>query len=324
MSILKRLFGREQETLPPARENLGQAVSRNQPQASPPSLPSARTLNNYLLIVLDSCRFDTFMEAAPRILNRLGTVERRWSYASWTAPSHYNLLMGLLPHSSPTHVYASEYYKQDFLKYGERLGAKDFAFKNLIPHLFLPTVLKHTLGYATHAMVSLPVLNPATIINRDFDSFTLMSKHNDMMAMLDRMTFSPDRPSFYLLNVGETHYPYALPDEPENQWPKIHGVHGVFKHMDDLVVGGKLVEEQEKELQFFDQEKLDQLRARQIEAVRYLDQVFGRLFDSVPPNTYITVTADHGELFGESGYFGHGPINHDKVFEVPFVEGKIR
>ena len=324
MSILKRLFGREQETLSPARERSGQTVPRSQTQALDSSFRSARTLNNYLLIVLDSCRFDTFLEAAPRILGRLGAVERRWSYASWTAPSHYNLLMGLLPHSSPTHVYASEYYKQDFLKYAERLGAKDFAFKNLIPHLFLPTVLKHTLGYATHAMVSLPVLNPATIINKDFDSFTLMPKHNDMAAMLDRLTFSPDRPSFYLLNVGETHYPYALPDEPENQWPKIHGVHGVFKHMDDLVVGGKLVEEKEEELKFFDQEKLDQLRARQIAAVRYLDQVFERLFDNVPTNTYITVTADHGELFGEDGYFGHGPINHEKVFAVPFVEGKIR
>ena len=32
----------------------------------------------------------------------------------------------------------------------------------------------------------------------------------------------------------------------------------------------------------------------------------------------------HGELFGEAGYFGHGPIMHEKCFEVPFLEGKIR
>jgi len=37
-----------------------------------------------------------------------------------------------------------------------------------------------------------------------------------------------------------------------------------------------------------------------------------------------TVTSDHGELFGEEGYFGHGPIMHEKVFEVPFIEGKIK
>ena len=78
--------------------------------------------NNYLLIVLDSCRFDSFVAAAPRTILRLGPLERRWSYASWTAPSHYNLLMGLLPHASPPHVYASEYYKRDFAKYTERLG----------------------------------------------------------------------------------------------------------------------------------------------------------------------------------------------------------
>ena len=59
-----------------------------------------------------------------------------------------------------------------------------------------------------------------------------MPKHNDMRAMLEWMRFDDERPSFYLLNIGETHYPYALPDEPEDQWPRISGVHGVFKHLD--------------------------------------------------------------------------------------------
>ena len=289
------------------------------------SLPSPLPgLNNYIVVVLDSCRYDTFMEAAPQTLRHLGPVERRWSYASWTGPSHYNLLMGLLPHSSPQHVYASEYYKRDFLLYNQRLGTERIEFKHLVPQLFLPTFLKRKLGYRTHALVSLPVLNPATLINKDFDTFILMPTHNDMAAMLERMTFPADRPSFYLLNVGETHYPYALPDEPEHEWPRIHGVHGVFKHLDDLIVGGKLVENDGEQPKFFDQEKLTQLRTRQVQAVRYLDGVLSRLFDIVPPNTYITITADHGELFGEGGYFGHGPINHEKVYEVPFVEGKIR
>jgi arylsulfatase A-like enzyme len=143
-----------------------------------------------------------------------------------------------------------------------------------------------------------------------------------MRAMLSKMTFPSDRPAFYLLNVGETHYPYALPDEDPKEWPRISGVHGVFKHLDDVVVGGKLVDEEGEK--FFDQDKLDQLRQRQIDTVKYLDGVIQELFDLVPDNTYITVTSDHGELFGEEGYFGHGPINHEKVYEVPFVEGKLR
>jgi hypothetical protein len=277
--------------------------------------------NNYILVVFDSCRYDSFMRARPKTMKKLGKVERRWSYASWTSPSHYNLLIGLMPHLSPKHVYASEYYKKDFLQFNERLGCRDIQFRSLVPRLYLPVFLNETLGYRTHAMVSLPVLNPKTVLNQGFDSYKLMDQHNDMRAMVRQLKFSADRPSFYLLNVGETHYPYALPDEPEDQWPRISGVHGVFKHLDDLVVGGKLRKSKEK---FFDDAKMEELRKRQVRAVGYLDKVVEELFDVVPKNTYITITADHGELFGEDGYFGHGPIHHEKVWEVPFVEGKIR
>ncbi len=277
--------------------------------------------NHYILIVFDSCRYDSFIRANPKTIRKLGRVERRWSYASWTAPSHYNLLMGLMPHRSPRRVFASEYYKRDFFKFSERLGIEGIEFKNLVPHLYLPIFLRDKLGYRTHALVSLPVLNQKTILNQGFDTYKLMEKHNDMRAMLRELRFDDDRPSFYLLNVGETHYPYALPDEPPDQWPRLSGVHGVFKHLDDHVVGGKLVS---KKQPFFDQKTLRELRHRQIEAVRYLDGVVEELFDLVPRNTYITITSDHGELFGEDGYFGHGPIQHEKVFEVFFVEGKLR
>ena len=277
--------------------------------------------NNYVLVVLDSCRYDSFVRARPRVMKKLGTVERRWSYASWTSPSHYNLLIGLLPHKSPRHVYASEYYKTEFLKFNERLGTDDLKFASLVPRLYLPLFLKETLGYRTHARVSLPVLNPKTILNHGFDTYKLMEKHNDMRAMLRDMPFSEEHPSFYLLNVGETHYPYALPDESPEEWPRISGVHGVFKHLDDHVVGGKLTGRKEK---FFDNTKLELLRKKQIRAVQYLDRVVEELFDLVPKNTYITITADHGELFGEDGYFGHGPVQHPKVWEVPLIEGKLR
>jgi hypothetical protein len=304
------------------KSTISEPVSRPLPHFLPPRpAPAFPNMNNYLLIILDSCRYDTFIEARPTTILKLGDPECRFSYASWTATSHYNLLMGLMPHSSPPNVYASEYYKADFIRYNIRFGAEGFEFKNLVPQLYLPPFMRNRLGYKTHAMVSLPVLNAKTPINVGFDSYVLMEKHNDMAAMLDHLEFSNNYPSFYILNVGETHYPYALPNEPEDEWPRISGVHGVFKHLDDHIVGGKIMASEEK---FFDQEKLNQLRARQIKAVQYLDTVFQKLFDLVPKNTFITVTSDHGELFGEDGYFGHGPVMHEKVFQVPFLEGKIR
>ena len=127
--------------------------------------------NNYILVIFDSCRYDSFLKARPKIIRKLGKVERRWSYASWTSPSHYNFLIGLMPHVSPKHVFASEYYKKDFVQFNERFGCDDFEFKKLVPKLYIPAFLKDSLGYRTHAMVSLPVLNPKTILNNGFDSY---------------------------------------------------------------------------------------------------------------------------------------------------------
>ena len=272
---------------------------------------------NLVVVVLDSLRYDSWLAAPPSCLASLGPVERRFSYASWTAPSHYNLLMGLLPHSSPAHVYASEYYKQDFLRYSERLGVRDIEFKKLLPSIFLPTYLKHTLGYRTHARVSLPVLNAFTVINRDFDSYELMPAHDNMAAIVEQVHFDEDRPSFWLLNVGETHYPYSWPGSDASDLPHISGVHGVFKRLDEIRAGG------DEAAEFFDEGTLRSLHERQIAALEYLDGVIASLLARLPSNTWLIVTSDHGELFGEAGYFGHGPISHEKVLEVPFLEGRV-
>jgi len=93
-------------------------------------------------------------------------------------------------------------------------------------------------------------------------------------------------------------------------------VHGVFKHMGD---GGL---DDGEEGPFFEQSQMDMLRNQQIRCVEYVDKLVGDLLAKSPANTHFIVTADHGELFGENGYFGHGPIMHEKCFEVPFLEGR--
>ena len=240
--------------------------------------PDPQAENHFIIIILDSCRYDAFMSAETKTITKLsgGKVEKRYTYASWTAPSHYNLLTGLLPHTSPENVYASEYYKEDFYNYNKRLGSKgtDIDFGAMVPGLWLPGLLQQKLGYDTHARVSLPVLNPKTGINRAFDSFQLMDSHNDMAAILPTMKFDGPRPHFYLLNVGETHYPYAKPDEDSSMWPRISGVNGVFRKMNDQIAESEEESKFKEDFQFFDQDKLDELKERQIDTVRYLDGVF--------------------------------------------------
>ena len=273
------------------------------------------TLNHIVFIVMDSCRYDTFVAARTPHIDRLGTAERRYAYASWTAPSHYVYTMGMMPHTSPKEVFASEVYKSEYLQWKERIGGGEIEVKNFLPELSLPKVLSK-LGYRTIAKVSMPVLNKYTLISQHFDEYKLMEHHNHFAGMVQEMEFPDDEPQYYFLNLGETHYPYMLSGE---NLPHISGVHGAVKGIaadpSTAVAGGK---------QVFEPEQLAMLRAQQVKCVEYIDGLIGTLYEKAPPNTWFIVTADHGELFGEEGYFGHGPIMHEKCFEIPYVEGRVK
>ncbi|MCS0494085.1 sulfatase-like hydrolase/transferase [Ancylobacter sp. MQZ15Z-1] len=270
---------------------------------------------NLVVMILDSCRFDSFVEARSRNFRRLGEIEQRWSYASWTAPSHYSYLMGLVPHRSPQHVYASEVYKKDFSSWVDRLNIPDLGFNKFIPQLSLAKVLGDH-GYVCKAKVSMPVLNGFTLLNKYFADYKLMPNHNDFAGMVKEIEFAADKPHFYFLNLGETHYPYMLDG---SKLPHISGVHGAVKQLAKGEDGGGRVGTQGDD--FFDADALRGLHEQQIRCVDYVDELFGALIEKSPPDTYFVVMADHGEAFGEGGYFGHGPVMHEKVFEVPFVEG---
>ena len=277
----------------------------------PPPIPLS---SNYVLLILDSCRYDSFAQANPKVMQKVGTLQRRWSYASWTAPAHYNILLGLLPHSNPRNVVASTVYQKELQTFSHRLNIPNIRFEEMLPRMWLPHYFR-SLGYYTQALVSMPVLNPSTPIASDFDEYVLLHKHNDLEKACSLLRFSEDRPTFCLINTGETHYPYAPPEEPESQWPRIHGLHGVFRKLQK----GDLFENK-----IFNLERLEQLHRRQVRVIDSVDRAVEKLFDLLPPNTFVTITADHGELFGEGGFFGHGPILHEKVWEVPFLEGKLR
>jgi len=50
--------------------------------------------NHLVFIVMDSCRFDSYDRAATPNMDRIGKAQLRYSFASWTSPSHYTFLMG--------------------------------------------------------------------------------------------------------------------------------------------------------------------------------------------------------------------------------------
>lgn len=249
-------------------------------------------------------------------MNRLARIQKRFSYASWTYPSHASLLMGQLPHSSPKRVLASSVYREEFALWSQRTGIRNLSLSKFLPDFSLARTLRDQ-GYRTHARVSLPVLNPKTCFSQGFDTYRLMPRHNQFHEMIEEIRIRKGEPGFYFLNLGETHYPYAIPGEsPEKELPELHGLHGTLKHLGDSAT-------RTRKTRFFSKPQLKRMKERQLAAIEYCDTLLGRLFDRCPEKTHFIVTSDHGELFGEDGYFGHGPIFHPKVFEVPFVEGKL-
>lgn len=282
--------------------------------------------NNVVFIVFDSCRWDAYQAAKTPNLDRIGKAERRYSYASWTSPSHYTFLMGMVPHLSPKGVFASNVYRDEFALWSRRLNIKDVEFSKFVPQLSLPAFLKSQ-GYRTEGVVSLPVLNPMTSMSQHFDRYDLAPSHNDLEAILNGQGDFPglklkaDEPGFYFINTGETHYPYLLPGETAQDLPHISGVHGVFKHLDDFLKNPSEFLKGKKNDEFFTPDQFRAFYEKQIACVEHLDGVVGRFLEKCPENTYFMIMSDHGELFGEEGYFGHGPIFHEKVFEVFYLEG---
>ena len=276
--------------------------------------------NNVVFIVFDSCRWDAYQAANTPNLDRIGVAEQRYSYASWTSPSHYTFLMGMVPHLSPKGVFASNVYREEFSQWSQRLNIQDVEFGAFVPQLSLPHFLKAQ-GYYCEGQVSLPVLNAETSMSAHFDRYQLAPSHNDLQAIFDRVEFRDDRPGFYFLNTGETHYPYLLPGETAEDLPHLSGVHGVFKSLDEFLKNPGEFIQGRKEDEFFTPEQFKAFYDKQIACVEFLDGVVGRFFERCPKNTYFMIMSDHGELFGEEGYFGHGPIFHQKVFEVFYLEG---
>ena len=122
--------------------------------------------------------------------------------------------MSPLPHASPSGVHASTAWKEDLRAMAVRLGIPDLGFAAMLPQLWLPHTLRADYGYHTQALVSMPVLNPATPLATGFDRYEMAQRHNDLGAIVEDLVFPSDRPSFTIINTGETHFPYATAAEP--------------------------------------------------------------------------------------------------------------
>jgi arylsulfatase A-like enzyme len=109
-----------------------------------------------------------------------------------------------------------------------------------------------------------------------------------------------DREFFLFVNYYDPHVPYLPPPEFQR----------AFLPESRPIIGGKRTVQDIRDL--YDAEIL------------YMDRELGRLLDGLRElgfyeSSWIIVTADHGELFGEQGRFGHGYTLLEGELRVPLI-----
>lgn len=285
---------------------------------------------SWLLVTLDSCRFDSLADTpegdalarrlwpAPKSKRSPDCVERRWTTATWTGPAHYAFLSGALPHvARPKDTHRTpDLYRGGISHIAESLEIPTISFSEaFLRTLSLPMTLP-MFGYRTHLLAGLPVLNRGTPIGRMFHEAVLLTSIRTQLDLALAALNESRSPAFVMLNARETHYPYATEEAPADPGdPILSGLHGAAKSL----AAGEGVPM--AVFEWLTPERLRALHVRQTEAARFCARLLLGAVDRLPKGTRVTVTADHGEAFGEGGWFGHGPVVDPIVLEVPWIDG---
>ena len=282
--------------------------------SSPPSI---------VLITIDTLRADRLssygypVPTSPN-LDRLAArgirFERALAPSSSTAPTHASIFTGQLPSSHSVGAFNSQF-------------ALDDEWPTLAAEL-------RGAGYATAAIVSNPLLGRGLGLDRGFEHYDdetlgegrFAAKGRRARHAVDRalgwLDASPPTPFFLWLHLQDTHGPYA----PDPEWVCPVAKNPASKRL-VLSVGRDVsgygaipsyqVWDAARELAEYEHRYDCELAG--------LDEQLGRLLgrmrdDPRLRDALIVVTADHGEAFGEDGfYLAHGhSIGLDQV-RVPLI-----
>jgi arylsulfatase A-like enzyme len=144
---------------------------------------------------------------------------------------------------------------------------------------------------------------PAPIVNREFLDWLSLRRESN-------------RPFFAFLNYFDVHYPYKVSEGGIHRF----GSRPRTEHEVDLIEHWRTVEKaglSARDVAF--------VRDSYDDCIADLDEQLGMLLDALEhrgelKRTWVIVTSDHGESFGEQGgVFGHGTSLYQSQLQVPLV-----
>lgn len=248
--------------------------------------------HNFLLVTLDSCRYDNFCAANIKNIRKYGEPQQVFSYGPFTLPSHVAMFAGFLP-TNPNHEHP--YYNRRTFSMFRLGGAAALGQESGCGIAFergatLAEAFKIA-GYQTLGSGSVGWFDPnhptTDFLRRGFEYFyydkdltgvwCLDSIDNQINDLANKMKDA--RPKFVFINSGYTHHPYQI------------GINAG-------------VPQNEKRVQ--------------IPCIERFDKSFPSLLDAIPKPLFVILTADHGECFGEDGLWAHR-IYHPVLHHVPML-----
>jgi arylsulfatase A-like enzyme len=302
----------------PTRISKAAQTFRNQP--SPPAGM------NVVVVVVDTLRADRLgayghsRNTSPRMdaIAREGTLFHRYYAASpWTAPSFGTMFTGMSPamHRGGTVLNASDNPRLR----GTARRLKGFSLYPVRADIQTVAEQLSCCVDASAAFVSNPFLHPSLGFNRGFGTYDYQTKARKAVditdAAIDWLKAHAEKQVFAVVHYMDTHQPYA-PDE---------SLRREFFPMD----GGRLtpaITRKVGELRemMLKENELAFLRGVYDAQVHTVDQHIGRLYDAMAglqllDNTWLVITADHGEEHFDHGSFFHGLQYTDEVIRVPLI-----
>ena len=281
--------------------------------AGGPDGPSGAERPNVLLITLDTTRADHLgcygygLPTSPH-LDRLAkesvVFENAISTASWTLPAHASLFTGKF-----TSSHGARYDPQGPLKLTSGIQGPpvwdEYRARGMsLEERTLAGLLREG-GYATAAVVAGPWMKRVFGLDGGFDHYDDDQVHDVSgrlasevtAAALSWLSLPRDGPFFLFLNYYDPHSPFGAPEPFTFEFIPEGRPRG-FKKRNWLAL--------------YDGE------------IRYVDEHLGELFDGLRrrglwDDALIVVTADHGELFGEKGRWGHGEYLTQQELHVPLI-----
>ena len=265
-----------------------------------------------LLVTLDTTRRDHLgvygygrptSPALDRFASRARVYTAALSTSSWTLPAHASLFTGLLPSS-----HGANWDPKGPLALADAVGDKEKGAYRASPlGSDIPTLAEilSDAGYRTGAIVGGPWLARIFGLGRGFEHYddggtrALEGERGDRVTAraLDWLAQDDDRPFFLFLNYFDPHEPYSDPNGYKLRYQKEIGPSADYQARARAAYDGE---------------------------INFMDVQLGMLFDRMEEQglferTLVVITADHGELLGEHGIYGHNRFLYEELLRIPLL-----